>query len=61
MSSELDCILNTEDTRSLFEQNWKKWEPAVISYSNASKNKPAALKYALRDVDGDPGNILHAN
>lgn len=48
-----------EKTRELFEENWNKWEPAVIEYASASKSQPAALKYALRDIDGDSGKTLH--
>ena len=47
-----------ERSRELFEENWNKWEPAVIEYASASKSQPAALKYALRDVDGNSGKTL---
>lgn len=53
----MDMILGTsESTRDVFTNNWNKWEPAILKYAKSSKNKPAALKHALRDYDGNPGN-----
>ena len=52
----MDLILTSDkNTRDLFTENWNKWESAIIKYAAASKNKPAPLKNALRDVDGDSG------
>ena len=42
----------------MFIDNWNKWESAVLKYASSSKNKPAGLKYALRDKDGTPGNKI---
>lgn len=56
VASEMDMILGTgENSRDLFTSNWQKWEPAILKYASFSKNKPAALKHALRDMDGSPG------
>ena len=52
----MDLILTSDKiTRDLFTENWNKWENAIIKYAAACKNKPAPLKHALRDVDGDSG------
>ena len=52
----MDMILGTgEITRDIFTDNWNKWEPAILKYVDSSKNKPAALKRALRDIDGNTG------
>lgn len=54
----MDLIMTSDNTRDLFTENWNKWENAIIKYAAASKNKPAPLKHALRDVDGDSGIII---
>ena len=52
----MDVILGSnENTKDLFDNNWDQWEPAILKYAKSSKYKPAALKHALRDIDGDPG------
>ncbi|XP_065892420.1 uncharacterized protein [Dysidea avara] len=53
VSSELDYVIAEENCREKFIDNWLLYQPAIIAYSNAHKNKPAALKDALRDIDGD--------
>ena len=54
----MDMILGTgESTRDIFTNNWNKWEPVILKYANSSKNKPAALKHAFRDIDGTPGKV----
>ena len=53
---ELDYILAEENSRTKFRDNWQLYQPAIIVYCSAHKNKPAALKDAL--VDGSGGNLL---
>ena len=56
ISSEMDTILaSTESTHDKFLSSWSKYESAIIQYAVSSKNKSAALKKALRDIDGNPG------
>ena len=44
-----------ENCRAKFSDNWQLYQPAIIAYSSAFKNKPAGLKDALRDVDSNAG------
>jgi len=48
-----------ENCRAKFSDNWQLYQPAIIAYSSAYKNKPAGLKDALRDVDSDAGIYIY--
>ncbi|XP_065892856.1 uncharacterized protein [Dysidea avara] len=61
VSSELDYVIAEENCREKFIDNWQLYQPAIIAYSNAHKNKPATLKDALRDIDGDAGPKLYGH
>ena len=52
VSLEFDLIMKEDGSRDKFDRKWELWCPAVIEYALAMKNKPAALKHALRDFDG---------
>ena len=47
--------MNFEVDSASFEEEWSKWEPAVIEYATSYQHKPAILKHA---VDGSDGMTL---
>ena len=54
IAAEMNVILVAkDDTRGIINSNWITWQPAIIKYATSSNNKPAALKYTLRDSDGN--------
>ena len=58
LTLELQLIMNSEVDSASFEEEWNKWEPAVIEYATSYQHKPATLKRALRDFDESDGMAL---
>ena len=52
VSLEFDLIIKKDGSMERFDRKWELWCPAVIEYTLATRNKSAALKHALRDIDG---------
>lgn len=53
VSFEFDMVMKTAGSKEKFDTKWELWCPAIIDYALATKNKSAALKCALRDIDMD--------
>ena len=52
VSLEFYLIIKKDGSRERFDWKWELWCSAVIEYALATRNKSAALKHALRDIDG---------
>lgn len=55
---EFDLIVNMENGFEIFSENWEKWKPAIIGYSQATNNKPKMLQHVLLDLDTDDPGVL---
>lgn len=54
MSGELELIMKNSEVETDFNENWRKWSPAVIDYSMATARPSAGLRHALKDLPPNP-------
>ena len=52
-------MMKMNDSLDHFSLQWERWECAILSYSKASKSKPAHIQRILDSTDeNDPGIII---